>query len=380
MKMRFLQILGAFASVLFATANSAAEPRVFQSEHYAIRAEVIAEGLAHPWGMAFLPDGALLVTERPGALLIVNDGVISAPVGGVPKVAAIGQGGLLDVAPAPDFETSGTIFLSYAEPGPGGQGTAVARARLVRQESTARLEDVRVIFSMAKKTRAGQHFGSRLVPRPDGTLFITTGERGDGERAQDMFDHAGAVIRINQDGSIPADNPYADAKDGMPELWSKGHRNPQGAAWDPVTDSLWIVEHGARGGDEVNRPLPGRNYGWPVVAYGRHYSGFKIGIGTAAPGYEQPEYFWDPSIAPSGLAVYDGDMFPAWRGDVLVGALKFQLLARLDRDAKGSIVKEERLFQGAFGRIRDVEVAPDGAVWLITDEDPGAIIRLSRTE
>lgn len=380
MKMRFLQILGAFASVLFATANSAAEPRVFQSEQYAIRAEVIAEGLAHPWGMAFLPDGALLVTERPGALLMVKDGVISAPVGGVPKVAAIGQGGLLDVAPAPDFETSGTIFLSYAEPGPGGQGTAVARARLVRQESTARLEDVRVIFSMAKKTRAGQHFGSRLVPRPDGTLFITTGERGDGERAQDMFDHAGAVIRINQDGSIPADNPYADAKDGMPELWSKGHRNPQGAAWDPVTDSLWIVEHGARGGDEVNRPLPGRNYGWPVVAYGRHYSGFKIGIGTAAPGYEQPEYFWDPSIAPSGLAVYDGDMFPAWRGDVLVGALKFQLLARLDRDAKGSIVKEERLFQGAFGRIRDVEVAPDGAVWLITDEDPGAIIRLSRTE
>ena len=330
--------------------------------------------------MAFLPDGALLVTERPGALLMVKDGVISAPVGGVPKVAAIGQGGLLDVAPAPDFETSGTIFLSYAEPGPGGQGTAVARARLVRQESTARLEDVRVIFSMAKKTRAGQHFGSRLVPRPDGTLFITTGERGDGERAQDMFDHAGAVIRINQDGSIPADNPYADAKDGMPELWSKGHRNPQGAAWDPVTDSLWIVEHGARGGDEVNRPLPGRNYGWPVVAYGRHYSGFKIGIGTAAPGYEQPEYFWDPSIAPSGIAVYDGDMFPAWRGDVLVGALKFQLLARLDRDAKGGIVKEERLFQGAFGRIRDVEVAPDGAVWLITDEDPGAIIRLSRTE
>ncbi|MBZ0161454.1 MAG: PQQ-dependent sugar dehydrogenase [Notoacmeibacter sp.] len=380
MKNRFLQILGAFASVLFATANSAAEPRVFQSEHYTIRAEVMAEGLAQPWGMAFLPDGALLVTERPGALLIVKEGVISAPVGGVPKVAAIGQGGLLDVALAPDFESSGTIFLSYAEPGPGGQGTAVARARLVRENATARLEDVRVIFSMAKKTRAGQHFGSRLVPRPDGTLFVTTGERGDGDRAQDMFDHAGAVIRINQDGSIPAGNPYADRKKGLPELWSKGHRNPQGAAWDPVTDSLWVVEHGARGGDEVNRPLPGRNYGWPVVAYGRHYSGFKIGIGTAAPGYEQPEYYWDPSIAPSGLAVYDGDMFPAWRGDVLVGALKFQLLARLDRDAAGRIGKEERLFQGAFGRIRDVEVAPDGAVWLITDEDPGAIIRLSRTE
>lgn len=380
MKNRFLQILGAFASVLFATANSAAEPRVFQSEHYTIRAEVMAEGLAQPWGMAFLPDGALLVTERPGALLIVKEGVISAPVGGVPKVAAIGQGGLLDVALAPDFESSGTIFLSYAEPGPGGQGTAVARARLVRENATARLEDVRVIFSMAKKTRAGQHFGSRLVPRPDGTLFVTTGERGDGDRAQDMFDHAGAVIRINQDGSIPAGNPYADRKMGLPELWSKGHRNPQGAAWDPVTDSLWVVEHGARGGDEVNRPLPGRNYGWPVVAYGRHYSGFKIGIGTAAPGYEQPEYYWDPSIAPSGLAVYDGDMFPAWRGDVLVGALKFQLLARLDRDAAGRIGKEERLFQGAFGRIRDVEVAPDGAVWLITDEDPGAIIRLSRTE
>jgi glucose/arabinose dehydrogenase len=256
----------------------------------------------------------------------------------------------------------------------------VARARLVRDGGQARLEGVQTIFSMNRKTRAGQHFGSRLVFRPDGTLFVTTGDRGDGDRAQDFTDHAGAVLRIRPDGGIPADNPFAGRADALGEIWSKGHRNVQGAALDRRSGALWTVEHGARGGDELNRPEAGRNYGWPVISYGRHYSGFKIGVGTEAPGYEQPVWYWDPSIAPSGLAIYDGDMFPEWRGDFLVGALKYRLLSRLERDGGSGIAREERLFEGRFGRIRDVNVAPDGSIWLLTDEDDGAIVRISRAE
>jgi glucose/arabinose dehydrogenase len=231
---------------------------------------------------------------------------------------------------------------------------------------------------MSEKTRTNHHYGSRIVTRPDGTLFITTGDRGDGDRAQDMFDHAGAVIRIDADGSIPKDNPFADGKKGAPELWSKGHRNVQGATFDPVTNGLITVEHGAMGGDEVNRPEAGKNYGWPVITYGVDYSGDKIGVGTEAPGFEQPLFYWDPSIAPSGLAAYEGEMFPQWKGDLLVGSLKFALLSRLDRDEGGKILKEERMLAGEFGRIRDVNVAPDGSIWLLTDEDNGAIVRLSR--
>ncbi len=213
---------------------------------------------------------------------------------------------------------------------------------------------------------------------PDGTLFVTVGDRGERDRAQDFSDHAGSVIRINGDGSVPDDNPFASGADGLPELWSKGHRNPQGAVYDPISKAIWTVEHGARGGDELNRPEAGKNYGWPVISYGRHYSGGKIGVGTEAPGYEQPAWYWDPSIAPSGLAVYDGEMFPEWKGDFLVGALSFQLLSRLSRDADNRITGEERMFAEQFGRIRDVSVAPDGSVWLLTDEDRGAIIRIHR--
>lgn len=370
----------ALVALVAAAGPAAAQDRTFRTEEVSLRAEQVAGGLEHPWGLAFLPDGALLVTERPGRLRIVEDGAVSDPVEGVPKVAAYGQGGMLDVAVAPDFAESGTIFLSFSEPGDGGAGTAIARARLVRDGTGARLEDVDTIFSMAKKTGARQHFGSRIVLHPDGTLFFSIGDRGQGERAQDMQDHAGAVLRIGRDGSVPVDNPSPDGAAHLPEIWSKGHRNAQGMAYDPVTESILTAEHGARGGDEINRPEAGKNYGWPEISYGRNYSGTRIGVGTEAEGYEQPLHYWDPSIAPSGLAVYQGEMFPEWQGDLLVGALKFQLLVRLERDESGRITGEERMLEGEFGRIRDVGVASDGAVFLLTDESDGAVIRLTRAD
>ncbi|WP_025030687.1 PQQ-dependent sugar dehydrogenase [Nitratireductor aquibiodomus] len=356
----------------------AAAAKTFVTQAVTVEAETLARGLSNPWGLDFLPDGSALVTERSGQLRLFANGTLSEPVPGVPEVAAVGQGGLLDVAVSPDFAETGMIFLSFSEPGEGGAGTAIARARLVRNEEAARLEDVTTIFSMNRKSAAGQHFGSRIVLHPDGTLFFTIGDRGEGDRAQDPADHAGSVLRINRDGTVPEDNPFAGSTDTAPEIWSMGHRNPQGAVFDPVTRAVWTVEHGARGGDEVNRPEAGSNYGWPVISYGVNYSGTKIGVGTEAPGYEQPEYYWDPSIAPSGTAVYQGEMFPEWQGDFLVAALKYHLVARLDRDEKGGITGEERLFKGAFGRIRDVNVAPDGSLWLLTDERRGEIIRIFR--
>lgn len=373
-------VIPALVSVGLFAAPSMAQPQVFETENFAIRAETLADGLEHPWGLDFLPEGDAVVTERPGRVRILSDSGLSEPLQGVPQVAAFGQGGLLDVAVAPDFAQSGAIYLAFSEPGPNGAGTAIARARLVRDEDGARLQDAETIFSMNRKTSSGRHFGSRIVIAPDGTLFFTIGDRGNGERAQDVSDHAGSVLRINTDGSVPPDNPFVDQAGALPELWSIGHRNPQGAVFDPVTESLWTVAHGPRGGDEINQPEKGKNYGWPVISYGRHYSGGKVGEGTRAPGYEQPEYYWDPSIAPSGMAVYSGQMFPEWQGDFLVGALKFQLVARLDRNNEGAIIGEERLFEGTFGRVRDVDVAPDGSVWLLTDAANGAIIRLSRAE
>ncbi len=358
-----------------------AQPRVLQTEAVPVEAQIVAKGLRNPWGLDFLPDGSVLVTERPGRLRILSpDRELSEPVEGLPKVFARGQGGLLDIVAAPDFGASGLIFFSFSESGRGGAGTAVARARLVRDDGPARLEDVEVIFSMAKKTSVTRHFGSRLVFAPDGTLFVTTGDRGEPDRAQDMQDHAGAIIRINTDGSIPSDNPSPDGADHLPEIWSKGHRNPQGATWDPVLGGLVTAEHGDKGGDEINHPQAGRNYGWPVISYGVTYGGDPIGIGTEADGYEQPLHYWDPSIAPSGLASYQGDMFPEWNGDLLVGALKFKLVSRLVREETGRILSEERMFENEFGRIRAVDVAPDGSVWLLTDSRDGQIIRLSRAD
>lgn len=369
---------GFMAGVAAVLGAGTAFAQEFRSERAPLKAEIIASGIENPWGLAFLGNDEAIVTERPGRMRLLSGGKLSEPLAGVPQVATHGQGGLLNVAAAPDYSTSGNIYFTFSEPGEGGAGTALASAKLVREGAGGRLEEVSTIFSMSRKTGAGQHFGSRVVVHPDGTLFVTTGDRGQGERAQDMFDHAGAVLRINSNGSIPSDNPFADGKTGAPEIWSKGHRNLQGATIDAASGRLLTVEHGAQGGDEINAPEAGKNYGWPVISYGVNYGGGKIGSGTEAPGLEQPLFYWDPSIAPSGIVAYDGAMFPEWKGDLLVGSLKLALLSRLDRDEAGKITGEERMLAGEFGRIRDVHQAPDGSIWLLSDEVDGAIIRISR--
>ncbi|HXF95047.1 MAG TPA: PQQ-dependent sugar dehydrogenase [Gemmatimonadales bacterium] len=345
----------------------------FPTKHGRIRVVTVARGLEHPWALAFLPDGRMLVTERPGRMRIVEpDGRLSPPLKGVPAVWAQGQGGLLDVVLAPDFPQSRALYLSYAEPAALGRaGTTVARARLAE----GGLEDVTVIFRQEPKRLAGQHFGSRLVFTPDGLLFITTGDRGARDAAQDLALPIGKVIRIRPDGGVPQGNPFLGRRGVRPEIWSYGHRNIQGAALHPETGRLWTAEHGAMGGDEVNVPQAGRNYGWPVITYGRDYSGARIGEGTAKPGMEQPVHYWDPSIAPSGMAFYAGDRFPAWRGDLFVGSLRYGLLVRLELQGE-RVVAEERLLEGLGDRVRDVRQGPDGYLYLVTDEAAGRILRI----
>jgi aldose sugar dehydrogenase len=338
-----------------------------------VRVVTVAEGLEHPWGLAFLPDGRMLVTERPGRLRAVGrDGRLSAPIAGVPAVFASGQGGLLDVALDPHFAENQLVYLSYAEPGESGvAGTAVARGRL----SDGTLDDVRVIFRQWPKVVGQNHWGSRLVFAPDGTLFVTLGERFQKERAQNLDEHLGKLIRINPDGSVPDDNPFVGRDGVLPEIYSLGHRNVQGATLHPLTERLWTAEHGARGGDEINVPEGGKNYGWPIITYGRDYSGLPIGEGTAKPGLEQPIYYWDPSIAPSGMAFYTGDRIPGWQGDLFVGSLKDRLLVRLELDGT-KVMHEERLLQSLRERIRDVRTGPDGYLYLLTDDADGRILRL----
>lgn len=356
-----------------ATSASAEEPREIRAGDVTIEVTSIAEGLENPWSVEVLPDGAFIVTERPGRMRIIRDGEVGRPLGGLPRIAAVGQGGLLDLALSPDFAESRRLFFTAAAPGPGGQGTAVFSARLSANER--RLEDVRRIFLMNKLTGAGQHFGSRIAVAADGSLFFGIGDRGEPDRAQDQGDHAGKIIRINADGTPSSANPGGQP---LPEVWSSGHRNPQGIVIDPADNRLYTVEHGARGGDEINAPEAGNNYGWPIISYGKHYSGAEIGIGQSADGYEQPLHYWDPSIAPGALAIYRGAMFPEWEGDFLVAALKYQLIARIERNNDGSIGKEERILQGDYGRIRDVKVAPDGSILLVTDEEDGQLLRLTR--
>ena len=338
-----------------------------------VRAEVVATGLEHPWGLAVLPDGRMLVTERPSRLRIVeSNGTLSAPVSGVPGVFAQGQGGLLDVALDPNFGTNQLIYLTYAEPGDGGAGTSAARARL----NGNALEDLQVIYRQRPKVSGGGHYGSRLVFARDGALFITQGDRmGYRERAQDLSQGMGKVVRIRPDGSIPTDNPFVANASAQPEIWSYGHRNVQGAALHPETGQLWTVEHGARGGDELNHPEAGKNYGWPVITYGRDYTGLPIGEGTARQGMEQPVYFWDPVIAPSGMIFYSGDRYDGWNGSLLVGSLNPGGLVRLTL-GDGRVVTEERYLGELRQRIRDVEQGPDGFVYLVTDSPTGQILRV----
>lgn len=375
--MRALLISSAIASLAISPLSPAWAQTV-DSSAGSLTATVLAEGLDHPWALGFLPDGRMMVTERSGQLRVIADGVVGEPIAGTPDVYNEGQGGLLDLALAPDFETSGQIYLTFSERAEDaglqrGQGTAVLSAKLVLEGDSGRLESSRVIFRMNKFTNTNRQFGSRVVVGNDGNLFVTLGERGDQDRAQDFGDLAGAIVRIAPDGSVPADNPKPEG--WAPELWSKGHRNPQGATLrdDGV---LFTVEHGARGGDEVNMPQPGANYGWPVITYGVDYSGVSIGEGTEKEGLEQPLHYWDPSISPSGLDFYAGDLLPAWQGDLLAGGLSGQLLVRLDVEGD-TIVGEERLFVGQLGRIRDVRVGPDGAIYLLTDEDNGRLIRVA---
>lgn len=351
-----------------------AAAQTFQTEEARFRVEVVTQGLDHPWAVAFLPDGGFLVTEREGRLRRVEpDGRLrNAPIEGLPQIRQHGQGGLLDVALHPDFARNRLVYFSYAEPGRGGYGTAVARGRL---EGDA-LRDTEVVFSMARKSGRRLHFGSRLVFDRDGRLFITLGDRGDRPRAQDLNDHAGSVIRINDDGSVPKDNPFVGTDGALPEIFSYGHRNIQGATLNPFTGRLWTHEHGPQGGDEINVPEAGINYGWPVITYGVNYViGTRIGEGTAKPGMAQPLHYWVPSIAPSGMTFYDGQAFPAWRGDLFVGSLKFRLLARLEIE-DGRVTHEERMLAGDFGRIRDVRQGPDGFLYLLTDESNGRLLRM----
>lgn len=341
-----------------------------------ISVENAAKGLNSPWSFQFLPDGRMLVNEVRGAMRIVGkDGRVSAPVSGVPAVAASGQGGLLDLALAPDFATSQIVYFSFSEPrGSGRNGTTVARARLLPQGDGGRLENLAIIFRQKPDYASAMHFGSRLAFARDGSLFVTAGERSSArDEAQNPANHLGKVVHINADGSIPANNPKLAG--WAPEVWSIGHRNPQSAAIHPLSGKLWTVEHGARGGDEINIPQPGRNYGWPVITYGRDYSGARIGTGTEKAGMEQPVYYWDPSIAPSGMAFYTADLMPAWKGNLFVGALAGSHVARLVLDGE-TVVAEEKLLGNLGERIRDVRQGPDGALYVATDSSSGRILRI----
>jgi len=363
--MRTTTFLVAAALVAACSAGTAsqADDRIIATQRGPLSVTTVVEGLDRPWGLAFLPDGRMLVTERPGRLRIVgSDGSLSPPLSGVPEVYAQRQGGLLDVALDPAFPDSRLIYLAYAEPADGGARTAVARARLAE----GRLEELEVIFRQVPAVDSGHHFGARLVFDRGENLFVTLGDRGSQrDAAQRLDSHIGTVVRIRTDAGAPADNPFVGQKGALPEIYSYGHRNIQGAVLHPGTGELWTHEHGPRGGDEVNVIRPGANYGWPVITYGTEYHGPSIGEGTAKEGMEQPLHYWVPSIAPSGMAFYESDLIDGWKGDLLVGALKAKLLVRLELDADDAVTNEERIDIGE--RVRDVRVGPDGAVYLLTD-------------
>ena len=350
----------------------------------AVRPVTLVRGLAHPWGLAFLPgadtESRMLVTERPGRLRVVTArGEIGPPVGGVPAVDAVGEGGLLDVALDPRFSQNRWIYLSYVEPVAGGtNSTAVARARLDLDGLQGRLSELQVIFRQRPKVASSVHFGSRLLFAPDGRLFVSLGEGGQRDDAQTLGNHHGKLVRIEPDGRVPADNPFAGRAGVLPEIWSFGHRNVQGLAFHPQTGELWADEHGPQGGDELNVIEPGHNYGWPVITFGTEYgSGRKIGEGSAKAGMEQPIVHWTPAIAPSGMSFLTSVRYPGWKGDLFIGALRGQALWRLRIDGR-RVIQQERLLQDFNQRIRDVRQGPDGWLYLLTDSDDGRIVRLER--
>ncbi len=350
-----------------------AQAQIYRSEAHAFVVTRVVTGLEHPWSVAFLPDGRMLITEREGRLRIAKDGKLEPQlVAGLPPVAPHGQGGLMDVALHPGFAQNGLVYFSFSGRGVDGYGTEVARAKLAGN----RLEGAEVIFRQSPKGGTGRHFGSRLVFDRAGFLYITLGDRGEQDRAQKPDDHAGSVIRLHDDGRVPADNPFAGRAGWKPEKFTLGNRNMQGAALHPATGLLWTHEHGPQGGDEVNVIRAGVNYGWPVITYGANYGlGTKIGEGTHKAGMAQPLHRWVPSIAPSGMAFYSGERFLRWKGGLFVGALKDRMLVRLKLDGE-KVVREERLLQGVLGRIRDVRAAPDGYLYLLTDESDGVLARL----
>jgi aldose sugar dehydrogenase len=374
LKMSLVLVIGALAGTPLAVQAQAPRSPTPASMKGVVDVQMIAKGLEHPWSLAFLPDKRMLVTERPGRLRLVEaDGRISEPLTGVPQVYASGQGGLLDVVLSPTFDKDRFVYFSFAERGEGGAGTAVARGRFGERG----IENMQVIWRQQPKVGGSNHWGSRIVFRADGTLFVTLGERfNHSDKAQDLSGTLGKIVRINADGSAPPDNPFVNRAGVRPEIWSYGHRNVQAAALSPDTGQLWTVEHGARGGDELNHPEAGKNYGWPIISYGTHYSFLKIGEGTAKQGMEQPVYYWDPVIAPSGMVIYSGDLFIGWKNNFLIGSLTPGLLVRLVvRD--GKVVQEERYLGDLRERIRDVRQAPDGSLYLLTDARNGQILRIT---
>lgn len=344
----------------------------YSSKMHSFTVETVVKGLENPWSIDFLPDGRMIVTERPGRLRLVNNGKLSEPIKGLPKIKAKGQGGLLDIEIDPNFKNNETIYFSYSGADKNGIGTEVASAKLIGNELT----EVKILFKALPKSRGGHHFGSRLLLNNDGSLFVTLGDRGTKERAQEINDHAGSLIRINKDGTIPPDNPFIDSPAAKPEIYTYGNRNMQGIAMHPETGDVWTIEHGPQGGDELNLMKPGVNYGWPIITYGVNYViGTKIGEGTEKKGMAQPIHYWVPSIATSSLLFYTGDKFPAWKGNAFVSSLVFGQLARLEMK-NNKVIKEERLLDGDFGRIREVQQGLDGFLYFITDDSRGKLYRI----
>lgn len=358
-----------------AASMAAGDTTVVTTDRAEVRVEVLTDRLSYPWGLDFLPDGAAVITERNGTLRLWADGRLDPqPIAGVPRVWASGQGGLLDVLVHPAFDRTGWIYLALSQPDGGGRShTRVVRA--VYDRAAHALRDVTVIVDALPPGRGGRHFGARLAFGDDGLLYISTGERGDRPRAQNLTDLAGKILRLSPDGAIPPDNPFVGRSDARPEIFALGTRNAQGMDRHPETGAIWFHEHGPRGGDEVNIARAGANYGWPVVTYGTNYDGTPMAEAGHKPGLEPPVHTWVPSIAPSGLAIHDGSAFPAWRGDLLVGALKDRMLVRLEMEGT-RVVAEERFLKGTLGRIRAVEQGPDGALYLLTDSARGLLVRL----